>query len=240
MQKRGWKNTPARTQQAALYTRRRKAEPDRQVLQKTWQERAREIGPARDRDMARGRKAVHVSASPAPRSRELPSALSVVRRAVEHLEERHTVFSANDLRAWALAHGAGRHSLEALDAGIAQLQRDGHLIEAKTRRAGLDFVTDRALNAERDIIAGMRASLDAGHKPGAGGCGRGRTGGGPTEPGPARCGTHDPALAPPHGGGAGPCGLRQDDHDSRGERACGRASNHRPGPVGERCPCAGG
>ena len=163
MQERGWENTPARTQQAALYTRRRKAEPDRQVLQKTWQERAREIGPARDRNMARGRKAVHASVSPQSELRELPSALSVVRRAVEHLEERRTVFSANDLRAWALAHGAGRHSLEALDAGIAQLRHDGHLIEAKARRADLAFVTDRARNAERDIIAGMRSGMDAGH-----------------------------------------------------------------------------
>ena len=86
----------------------------------------------------------------------------MVRRAVEHLEERRTVFSANDLRAWALAHGGGRHSLEALDAGIAQLRRDGHLIEVTARRADLAFVTDRARDAERDIIAGMRASLDAG------------------------------------------------------------------------------
>ena len=162
MQERGWENTPARTQQAALYTRRRKAEPDRQVLHETWQERARELGPARDRDIARGRNGVSASAFPPSEARALPSALSVVRRAVEHLEERRTVFSANDLRAWALAHGGGRHSLEALDAGIAQLRRDGHLIEVAARWADLAFVTDRARNAERDIIAGMRAGLDAG------------------------------------------------------------------------------
>ena len=162
MQERGWENTPARTQQAALYTRRRKAEPDRQVLHEAWQERAQEIGAARDRDAARGRNGVRPSASPAPEPRELPSALSVVRRAVEHLEEWRTVFSANDLRAWALAHGGGRHSLEALDADIAQLRRDGNLIEVTARRADLAFVTDRARNAERDIIAGMRAGLDAG------------------------------------------------------------------------------
>ena len=163
MQERGWENTPARTQQAALYTRQRKAEPERQVLHEAWRERAREIGPARDRDIARGRDGARVAASPAPEPRDLPSALSVVRRAVEHLEERRTVFSANDLRAWALAHGSGRHSLEALDAGIARLRRDGHLIEAAARRADLAFVTDRARNAERDIIAAMRAGLDAGH-----------------------------------------------------------------------------
>ena len=163
MQKRGWKNTPARTQQAALYTRRRKAEPERQVLHETWQERARELGPARDRDMARGRNGVSESVSPQSELRELPSALSVVRRAVEHLEERRTVFSANDLRAWALAHGGGRHSLPTLDDAIAQLRHDGHLIEVTARRADLAFVTDRARAAERDIIAGMRAGLDAGH-----------------------------------------------------------------------------
>ena len=163
MQERGWENTPARTQQAALYTRQRKAEPDRQVLHETWQARAQELGPARDRDIARGRNGVDASASPQSESRELPSALSVVRRAVEHLEERRTVFSANNLRAWALAHGSGRHSLPALDDAIAQLRRDGNLIEAKTRRADLAFVTDRARNAERDIIAGMRTGLNAGH-----------------------------------------------------------------------------
>ena len=160
MHDRGWENTPARTQQAALYTRQRKAEPDRQVLSAAWQERAQELGPARDRDMARGRNRVGASASPESELRAQPSALSVVRRAVEHLEERRTVFSANDLRAWSLAHGGGRYSLEALDAGIAQLRRDGHLIEVTARRADLAFVTDRARNAERDIIAGMRVGLD--------------------------------------------------------------------------------
>ena len=161
MADRGWENTPARTQQAALYTRRRKAEPERQVLHETWQERARELGPARDRDIARGRNGVSASATPQSELRAQPSALSVVRRAVEHLEERRTVFSANDLRAWALAHGGGRHSLEALDAGIKQLRLDGHLIEVTARRADLAFVTDRARNAERDIITGMRAGVDA-------------------------------------------------------------------------------
>ena len=161
MADRGWENTPARAQQAALYTRQRKAEPDRQVLRETWQARAQELGPARDRDEARGRDRVRAT-SPAPEPRTQPSALSVVRQAVEHLEERRTVFSANDLRAWALAHGGGRHSLDALDAGIARLRRDGHLIEATARRADLAFVTDRARNAEREIIAGMRAGLNAG------------------------------------------------------------------------------
>ena len=105
MADRGWENTPARTQQAALYTRRRKAELERQVLHEAWQERARELGPARDRDIARGRNGVSASAFPQSELRAHLTALSVVWRAVEHLEERRTVFSANDLRAWARCTG---------------------------------------------------------------------------------------------------------------------------------------
>ena len=160
MADRGWENTPALAQQAALYTRRRKMEPDRQVLAASWRDRAQELGPARDRDEARGRDR---AASPAPEPRAQPSALAVVRQAVEHLEERRTVLPANDVRAWALAHGGGQHSLPALDAAIDRLRQDGNLIEVTARRADTAFVTDRARNAERDIVAGMRVGLDAGH-----------------------------------------------------------------------------
>ena len=131
------------------------------MLATSWQERAKELGPARDRDEARGRHRVRTT-SPAPEPRAQPSALAVVRQAVEHLEERRTVIPANDLRAWALAHGGGRLSLPALNTAIDQLRRDGNLIEVTARRADLAFVTDRALDAERDMLAGMRAGLDAG------------------------------------------------------------------------------
>ena len=150
MHDRGWENTPARTQQATLYTRwRRKAELERQVLHEMWQERARELGSARDRDVARGRNGISASAFPRSELRAHPSALSVVRRGSEHLEERRTVFSANDLRAWALAHGGERHSPEALDDGIARLRRDGHLIEVTARRADTAILTDRARRPTR-------------------------------------------------------------------------------------------
>ena len=162
MRTRGWENTPARAQQAALYTRKRKAEPDRRSLEAAWRARAREIGAAPDRSEVRGRVGAHSRASRMAPPRALPSALAVMRRAVEHLEERRTVFSANDLRAFALAHGGGWHSLEALDRAIDELRRDGHLIEATARRADLAFVTDRARAAERGIIDRVRAGMDSG------------------------------------------------------------------------------
>ena len=156
MRARGWENTPARAQQAALYTRRRKAEPERQRLFSAWRARSLEVG-APDREAARGR-----GVSAVPPSRAPLSALEVVRRAVEHLEERRTVFSANGLRAHALAEGGGRHSLGALDEAISKLRRDGHLIEATARRADLAFVTDRARDAERDLVDRVRQGMDAG------------------------------------------------------------------------------
>ena len=238
MQDRGWANTPALAQQAALYTRRRKAEPDRQVLAASWQTRAQELGPARDRDEARGRNGARAAASPWSELRAQPSALAVVRQAVEHLEERRTVLPANDLRAWALAHGGGRHSLDALDAAIGRLRRDGHLIEVTARRADTAFVTDRARNAERDIVAGMRAGLDAGQSLAPAAVVEAKL-----DAAGLNSGQRDAArtiLLSPHRTvvGAGPRGIGQDDHVAHGEGTGGRAADRRLGPVGGRGPRA--
>ncbi len=155
---RGWAYTPARAQQAALFTRRRKAEPDRRVLAAAWRARARELGPARSRDAARGRNGASRRSPPL----NPPSVLSVAQRAVEHLEERRTVLPANDIRAFALAQAQGRYSLHEIDHALFRLHRDGHLIEATARRADRAFVTDRARAAERELLVRLRSGLDAG------------------------------------------------------------------------------
>ena len=155
MAERNWDYTPARMQQAVLYTRKRKQEPERHKLETAWKLQAREIGPKRDWEAARGRRRL-----PNLEVKEL-SALEVVRRGVEHLEERHTVFTANELRAWALGRASGDLSLKEVDAAIAELRRDGHLVEAMTKRGDAAFVTDRAVTAEREIIAWMRKGISA-------------------------------------------------------------------------------
>ncbi len=162
-------------QQAVLYTRKRKEEPSRAELASLWQERIGELGLARDWTTARGR-------SPVPREdlgrERIParldrerwnrrrregtlaqeesraSVLFAVRRAVEHLEERKTVFSAAMLRALVL--GSGPWSLPEIDRAIATLVADGHLVEARAHRADLAFVTDRAVKAEKAVLAWMR------------------------------------------------------------------------------------
>ena len=148
-------------QQAVLYTRKRKDEPSRQELSGIWKARMAELEP-RNRRVSRNRppshsrldrERWHLNRRDAA-NRQSPSALHAVRRAVEHLEERRTVFTANMLRALALAPGQWR--LEEIDAAIGRLREEGHLIEATAARSDLAFVTDRAVAAERAVLRWLK------------------------------------------------------------------------------------
>ena len=162
-------------QQAVLYTRKRKEEPSRAELARLWQERTGELGLARDWTTARGRSPVPREALgreriPSRLDRERwnrrrsrgtlaqeeshASVLFAVRRAVEHLEERKTVFSDAMLRALVL--GAGSWSLTEIDRAIATLVADGHLVEARAHRSDRAFVTDRAVKAEKAVLAWLK------------------------------------------------------------------------------------
>ena len=139
---RGEECTPARMRQAVLYTRRRKSEPDREELEAAWRSRARELGPPRDAEAARGRK--RGRARPAKPPAQAPPTLGAAWREVERLQERRTAFSADELRARLL----GELSLAEADAAIDRLRRDGHLVQAGPRV----FATDRGVAAEKAIV----------------------------------------------------------------------------------------
>ena len=150
-------------QQAVLYTRKRKDEPSRQELSGIWKARMAELEP-RNRRVSRGRPASHTRLDRErwhlerrdAVNRQSPSALHAVRRAVEHLEERRTVFTANMLRALALA--PGQWTLPEIDAAIGRLREEGHLIEATAARSDLAFVTERAVAAERAVLRWLKKS----------------------------------------------------------------------------------
>ena len=159
IRRRGVAYSAARAQQAALYTRRRKAEPAMQELRRIWQRRAREAGlPPRDAAMQARRERRNRQAAARP---VLP-AHEAVWRAVEHLEERSSVFAAGDIAAHALGQAPGRYSMGEVETAVEGLRRDGHLVEARLRGADRAFVTDRALRAERGNIAWMREGMGAG------------------------------------------------------------------------------
>ncbi len=153
-------------QQAVLYTRKRKDEPSRKELSNIWKARMAELAP-RNRRVSRGRSASHTRLDRErwhlerrdAINRQSPSALHAVRRAVEHLEERRTVFTANMLRALALA--PGRWTLPEIDGAIARLREEGHLVEAIAARSDLAFVTDKAVTAERAVLRWMKKKSDA-------------------------------------------------------------------------------
>ncbi len=160
IRRRGGAYSAARAQQAALYTRRRKAEPAMDELRRIWRRRAREAGlPSREAAARtrRGRRAERQA-----EARPVLPVHEAVWRAVAHLEERSSVFAAGDIAAHALGQAPGRYSLREVEAAVEELRRDGHLVAAALRGADRAFVTDRALRAERGNIAWMREGAGAG------------------------------------------------------------------------------
>ena len=88
--------------------------------------------------------------------------LEAVARAVAHVGERRTTIPEAEVRAVALGHAPGRYTLAEVDAAIARLVRDGELIEVERRGMDRAFVTDRAVKAERRVLASMRAGRGKG------------------------------------------------------------------------------
>ncbi|MYE00495.1 MAG: AAA family ATPase, partial [Alphaproteobacteria bacterium] len=79
-----------------------------------------------------------------------------------HVGERRVTIPEAEIRAVALGHAPGRYSLAEVDAAIARLVRGGELVETASRDADRAFVTDRAVKAERRMLASMRAARGRG------------------------------------------------------------------------------
>ncbi len=176
LDKHGLPWSAALTQQAALITRRKKTDKDVDELQAEWKARAERLELARDRSIAKpglrrrtavSRKTARKAGRPYVRTAdqlqpEPPglSAREVTWRAVEHMAERASVIREREIRAIALGHAPGRHGLEDIDAAVAGLVADGHLVEAQVR-GGRSFVTSEALGLERGIMAHKHQALGA-------------------------------------------------------------------------------
>ena len=88
--------------------------------------------------------------------------LEAVARAVSHVAERRTAIPETEIRAVALSHAPGRYGLGEIDRAIDRLVRGGELIEVERRSMDRAFVTERAVWAERRILASMRDARGAG------------------------------------------------------------------------------
>ena len=69
------------------------------------------------------------------------------------------MLGAQELLALSLAHSPGAHGADDFEAAIADLVRDGHLIETRRRSVRRAYVTDRTVEAEQEVIRRMRHGL---------------------------------------------------------------------------------
>lgn len=148
MAERGWEYGAKSAQAATLHTRKRKDEPERSELSAMWKARAEALGLARDADAVRLGRTERGFTRPPARF----TALEAVWQAVDHLEERHAVFSESDLLAAALGREPGRHTHADLRAEIGRLREDGHLVAAGDGA----LTTRRTLRAEKEVVRRMR------------------------------------------------------------------------------------
>ena len=148
MAERGWEYSAKSAQAATLHTRKRKDEPERSELSAMWKARAEALGLARDADAVRLDRTERGFTRPPARF----TALEAVWQAVDHLEERHAVFSESDLLAAALGREPGRHTHAELRAEIGRLREDGHLVAAGDGA----LTTRRTLRAEKEVVRRMR------------------------------------------------------------------------------------
>ncbi len=153
VRERGLADTAANRQRAALATRRAKDEPHHRELEAGWRARAKGMGL--DRRPPRPSAGRRRAAAEAGRH---PTMTEIVTRSAEHLAERASVFREADLCTMALAHSPGLHTHPDYVAALEGLKRDGHLVDAARGGLGPCLVTGRALRAEREIVARMRAA----------------------------------------------------------------------------------
>ena len=152
IREKGWRYDARTAQAATLATRARKNEPRRAELEALWRDFAEERGLAK-------RTLRKIGA----RRPEPPTALEIAWRVLEQLEERASVFPAREALALSLAHTPGLYRLEEIEGAFAELQRDTHLLPAIRRGVGEAWTTARAVKAEREVLARMKAGMGAVH-----------------------------------------------------------------------------
>ena len=179
-------SSPHLAERAALMTRARKRDIDREALRGTWREQASSLGFSAESviDEARERRelgaelpdrAAGADHGPgaagsrhAERGREdgIPHDAGPASRAltwaIAHLSEREAVFARSDLMAATLAWKPGAVSVDAADEAIDAACRDGRLHAAPAFCGGEGMTTDTALADERETIGLMRIGQDRG------------------------------------------------------------------------------
>lgn len=123
----------------AVTTREKKTEVDRQALLKDWQKRSAEVGIS---------YAIPNESSSGEKHVQRKNALEVLDEAIEHLSERESVFTRNDLLRFALERGTGHVTLDEITTAIVGRIQSGLLIQSED-----NFTTADAQKLESEILS---------------------------------------------------------------------------------------
>ena len=148
-------STPAIAARAALLTRSRKAEPDREALKEIWGKQMVELGISPHQAPSLSQEVSSDQAS----GKTTSSARTAVEWSARHLEERNSTFAQRDLLTSALAFSPGTIEVSAINDAIVDMTKEGRLVEAQTPR-GAGYTTDTTLKAERESIDRMESGKD--------------------------------------------------------------------------------
>jgi conjugative relaxase-like TrwC/TraI family protein len=133
--------TAQEKESAALATRARKTDVDRQELFADWKKRAKEVGI--DFEAIQQQADVNRACGGVMRADRL-SGRKAMEFAAAHLIEREAVVSKNELLQVAVEHSAGRVSPHQVEKAFEKLQGEGHLIELPDGK----YTTKKMLGSE--------------------------------------------------------------------------------------------
>ena len=154
-------------QRAALMTRARKRDVDKEALRESWQRQAADIGldaaalaaGARRREAARAAERErdgHGERRTGAQRQKESDADRAAEWAVAHLSEREAVFSRTGLLTSTLAWKPGAVSMAGAEAAVARLEKAGAVLAANHPVPGESLTTDRAVADERETVALMK------------------------------------------------------------------------------------
>ncbi len=160
MESRGLGSTadnPALADRAALMTRAKKREVDREALRGSWRRQAAGLGFAPERMQSHRLLAEYApDLSCAGESPEKTASMAAA-WAASHLAERQSVFGHAELVAATLSRDPGAVSLKDAERAISDLNKQGSLHLARGLAQGRHWTTEAALARESETIALMRA-----------------------------------------------------------------------------------
>jgi conjugative relaxase-like TrwC/TraI family protein len=145
------------TQTASYETRPRKVEISQDEFRQKCRDEAKEWGLESPLGNTKTKSKSQVA------DREEPLRESHIQKsimdAVDHLECRTPVFSLTNVKTQILGHLAGQVSIDQIEAGIAQLEADGHIRKATRRQTYQPYVSAATLRTEEAVVDYMKDGI---------------------------------------------------------------------------------